>query len=95
MPSWEPHHDVIRSEDQAQIYEMVMGDVNGDKTTVLERAKIPLKDNRLTPLGFSTSHPTYDTTLVAGVPATDIDFNRDRRWVSKAVVRTWSVTMCR
>ncbi len=75
--SWEPHYDVIRSQDQAQIYEMVMGDVNGDRTTVLERAKTPLKDNRLTPLGFTTSHPSYDTTLIAGVPASDIDFNRD------------------
>ena len=75
--SWEPHSDVIRSEDEAQIYEMVMGDVNGDKTTVLERASVPLKDNRLTPVGFSTSHPSYDTTLVANVPDTDVDFNRD------------------
>lgn len=74
---WEPHHDVIRTPDEAQIYEMVMGDVNGNKTTVLERAKTPLKDNRLTPLGFSTTHYTYDTTLVAGVPATDTDFNHD------------------
>jgi hypothetical protein len=74
--SWEPHYDVIRSADQAQIYEMVMADVNGNKTTVLERAKEPLKDNRLVPLGFSTSHMTYDTTLVAGVPPSDIDFNR-------------------
>lgn len=74
--SWEPHYDVIRSEDQAQIYEMVMGDVNGDKTTVLERALTHLKDNRLTPLGFTTTHPAYDTTLIAGVPPTDIDFNR-------------------
>ena len=75
-PSWEPHYDVIRSPDQAQIYEMVMGDVNGNRTTVLERAKTPLKDNRLTPLGFTTTHISYDTTLIAGVPATDIDFNR-------------------
>jgi len=75
-PSWEPHYDVIRSPDQAQIYEMVMGDVNGDRTTVLERAKTPLKDNRLTPLGFTTTHQSYDTTLIAGVPASDVDFNR-------------------
>ncbi|MBL7945975.1 MAG: T9SS type A sorting domain-containing protein [Flavobacteriales bacterium] len=74
---WEPHHDVIRNEGQAQIYEMVMADVNGDKTTVLERAKESLKDNRLAPLGFTTSHPSYDTTLVVGVPASDIDFNRN------------------
>lgn len=73
---WEPHHDVIRNEDQAQIYEMVMGDVNGNKTTVLERAFASLKDNRLAPLGFKTSHPSYDTTLVVGVPGSDVDFNR-------------------
>jgi hypothetical protein len=74
---WEPHYDIIRQPDQAQIYEMVMGDVNGDKTTVLERAMFPLKDNRLTPLGFTTTHPSYDTTLIAGVPPSDTNFNRD------------------
>ncbi len=73
---WEPHHDVIRTPQQAQIYELVMGDVNGDKTTVLERAKTALKDNRLVPLGFTTGHISYDTTLIAGVPDTDIDFNK-------------------
>ena len=74
---WEPHHDVIRNEEQAQIYEMVMADVNGNKTTVLERAKESLKDNRLAPLGFTTAHPSYDTTLVVGVPVSDVDFNRN------------------
>lgn len=78
---WEPHHDVIRDQGQAQIYEMVMGDVNGDKTTVLERAKTPLKDNRLAPLGFTTTHASYDTMIVAGVPASDTDFNRDANGV--------------
>lgn len=74
---FEPHHDVITSGDQVQIYELVMGDVNGDETTVLERAKAPLKDDRLTPAGFLSTHPSYDTTRVAGVPTTDIDFNRN------------------
>ena len=76
MP-YEPHHDVITSPGQVQIYELVMGDVNGDVTTVLERAKAPIKDNRLAPLGFTSTHPAYDTTRVADVPATDIDFNRN------------------
>ena len=76
-PEWEPHYDVIRTSDQVQIYEMVMGDVNGDKTTVLERAASHLKDNRLAPEGFSTTHFAYDTTQIVGVPASDIDFNRD------------------
>ncbi|MFZ1686375.1 MAG: T9SS type A sorting domain-containing protein [Flavobacteriales bacterium] len=74
---WEPHHDVITAEDQAQIYEQVMADVNGNKTTVLERAASLLKDNRLAPLGFTTSHASYDTTLIVNVPVTDIDFNHD------------------
>ena len=75
--TYEPHYDVITDGDQVQIYEMVMGDVNGDVTTVLERAKDPIKDNRLVPQGFSTTHPAYDTTRIAGVPASDIDFNHD------------------
>jgi hypothetical protein len=74
---YEPHYDVIRSGDEVQIYEMVMADVNGDVTTVLERADEPLKDNRLVPQGFSTLHYTYDTCVIAGVPASDTDFNHD------------------
>lgn len=60
-----------------QIYELVMADVNGDFTTVLERAKEPLKDNRLVPLGFLTSHPGYDTTRIAGTALLDPNFNRN------------------
>jgi len=74
---WEPHYDVINAPDQAQIYEMVMGDVNGDKTTTLERANSKLKDNRLVPELFTTAHYTYDTAYIANVPTTDIDFNHD------------------
>lgn len=73
---YEPHHQVITSPDQVQIYELVMGDVNGDVTTVLERAKDPIKDNRLAPVGFTTTHPSYDTTRIAGV-TDDPDFNRN------------------
>lgn len=76
-PNYEPHYDVIRSQDEVQIYEMVMGDVNGDKTTVLERAKDPLKDNRLTPFGFTTTHFAYDTTIMAGTVLNDPNFNLD------------------
>ncbi|MGV9012679.1 MAG: T9SS type A sorting domain-containing protein [Flavobacteriales bacterium] len=72
---YEPHHDLITQGDQVQIYEMVMGDVNGNVTTTLHRASFPLKDNRLVPIGFSTSHPSYDTTLIAGLALTDPDFN--------------------
>ncbi len=74
---WEPHYDVITSADQAQIYEHVIGDVNGDRTTVLLRAAQNLKDNRLVPEGFTAGHFAYDTCAVAGVPSSDVDFNRD------------------
>ncbi|MFN6379174.1 MAG: hypothetical protein ACK4WD_07855 [Flavobacteriales bacterium] len=70
---WEPHYQFIRSEDQVQIYEMVMGDVSGNRTTVLERGAIHLKDNRLVPRGFSTQHPQYDTTAVV-LNMSDEDF---------------------
>ena len=74
---YEPHYNVITAPDQVQIYELVMGDVNGNITTVLERAKSPLKDNRLVPVGFSTTHPSYDTTLIAGAALFDADFNHN------------------
>lgn len=76
-PNYEPHYGTIMAEDQVQIYEMVMGDVNSDVTTVLERADHPIKDNRLTPKGFSTSHAVYDTTLIAGLALLDLDFNHE------------------
>ena len=54
---------------------MVIGDVNGDVTTVLERADEYIKDNRLTPKGFTMSHEVYDTTIVAGTALLDSNFN--------------------
>ncbi len=77
--NYEPHYDYINSEEQVQIYEMVMGDVNGDVTTVLTRAKEPIKDNRLVPFGFSTNHISYDTTLMAGLVLADDNFNLDEQ----------------
>lgn len=73
----EPHFNVINSEDQVQIYELVLGDVNGDFTTVLERSHQALKDNRLPPLGFTTTHSAYDTTKIYGNALTDFDFNKE------------------
>lgn len=74
---FEPHHQVISSPDQVQIYEQVSGDVNGKFTNVLERGYLALKDNRLTPEGFKTTHPVYDTTTIVGHALTDPDFNRN------------------
>lgn len=73
---FETHHDTISSDNNAQIYEMIMGDVNGNKTTVLERAATALKDNRIPPAGFTTSFSTYDTCKIVGAALTDPDFNK-------------------
>jgi len=72
---FEPHYDEITAADQVQIYELVTGDVNGDFSTVLERAYSGLKDNRLVPQGFSKSHMVYDTTLIVGAANQDPNFN--------------------
>lgn len=74
---FEPHHDIITQEEQAQIYEMVMGDVNYQFTSVLERGAHLLKDNRLPPLGFTTSHYTYDTVAISADALSDPDFNKE------------------
>ncbi|MEO5673068.1 MAG: T9SS type A sorting domain-containing protein [Chitinophagales bacterium] len=75
-PVFEPHFNVIKSSVQTQIYEMVMGDVNGDFTTLLERADQFLKDNRIPPEGFTTAFPSYDTIKIFGDALTDPDFNK-------------------
>jgi hypothetical protein len=72
--TFEPHYNTINDPMQVQIYEMVMGDVANNPTTVLERADTCLKDNRLVPKGFTTSHWNYDTTRIYGI-GNDPDFN--------------------
>ncbi len=73
----EPHYEVIDSEDQVQIYEMVMGDVNGDFTTVLDRGYAQLKDNRLLPIGFSYTDEVIDTVSVFGAAVSDSDYQTE------------------
>lgn len=72
----EPHHQVISQEDQVQIYEMVMNDVAGNRTTMLERAHTKIKDNRLPPNGFLSSAAVYDTVTIEGI-GSDTDFNNE------------------
>jgi hypothetical protein len=70
----EPHHDLITTEDQVQIYESVMGDTDGNVTFTLLRAARYLKDNRLTPLGFDKNRVPLDVA-VQGAALDDDDFN--------------------
>jgi hypothetical protein len=75
-PNFEPHYNYIGDPNQVQIYEMTPGDVNGEFTNVLERGHRPIKDNRLTPRGFSIADPVYDTTEIIGSALNDPNFNR-------------------
>jgi type IX secretion system substrate protein len=75
--TYETHYNVINNESQVQIYEMVMGDVNSNVTTVLERAFSHLKDNRIPPSGFTSTHNSYDTVKVYGNADLDINFNKN------------------
>lgn len=73
-PVYERHHDVIRDDARTQIYEGVLVDVNGNVTNTLLRAASYIKDNRLPPKGFVTSHVSYDSTSIEGVDD-DPNFN--------------------
>lgn len=71
---FEPHHDIIRSPEDVQIYESVMGDIGGKPTTGLLTAVRFLKDNRLLPRGFDKT-TAGDDIAVRGEAAADDDFN--------------------
>jgi hypothetical protein len=72
---FEPHYDIIRAQDQIQIYEGVFIDVNGQVTQTLLRAAEYVKDNRLPPAGFTTSHISYDSVKITGING-DENFNK-------------------
>ncbi|MBZ0266222.1 T9SS type A sorting domain-containing protein [bacterium] len=74
---YEPHHNMITSEDQVQVYEGIMGDVNQEPTWTLLRAAEYLKDNRLPPAGFTSEHEQYANTAIAGLALDDGNFNRE------------------
>jgi hypothetical protein len=50
--AFEPHHQVIRSQDEVQIYEEVVADEDGNVTTGFLHRWTDLKDNRIPPRGF-------------------------------------------
>lgn len=74
--AFETHHEVISQSQHSQIYELVMGDVNQQPTTVAERAAFLLKDNRLPPQGFTSNHLSYDTAKISQDAIADENFNK-------------------
>ncbi|MCU1293786.1 MAG: hypothetical protein JWP08_2636 [Bryobacterales bacterium] len=70
---YEPHFSEIRSPDQVEIYESILGDRNGHVTTGLLAGVRYLKDNRLLPDGFDKSTASADIAVV-GDALNDSDF---------------------
>lgn len=70
----EPHHRVIKSQEQVQIYESVLADGNGKVTTSLLAGVCYLKDNRLLPAGADKA-ALEDAVKVQGGAASDDDFS--------------------
>lgn len=71
--AYEPHHDLITSPDQVQVYEGIMGDTDGQVTYTLLRGASYLKDNRLLPAGFPKETAPNDVAVV-GNAAQDASF---------------------
>jgi hypothetical protein len=82
---YEPHYDLITSEDQVQIYQPILHDSQGDVTTVLLHAAGYIKDNRLLPAGFDKATAGEDFS-VRGQAATDDDFTGGSDRVSYEIV---------
>ena len=71
--SYEPHYQVIDSEDKVQIYESIMADTSGNVTYTLLKGAYYIKDNRLLPEGFNKQNAPEDIE-VKGNAKTDSDF---------------------
>lgn len=72
--SYEPHYELISSEQQVQIYESIMQNTDASVTHTLLRAASYLKDNRIPPAGFDKAVVPNDIA-VKGAAFTDANFN--------------------
>jgi hypothetical protein len=70
---YEPHHQIITSPDQVQIYEPIMQDSDDQVTYTLLRAATYVKDSRLLPRGFD-KEGAGEAIAVRGEAASDKDF---------------------
>jgi len=72
---YEPHYNLINSDDEVQVYEGVFVNTDQEVTYTLLRASEYVKDNRIPPKGFTTTHPSYDSIKISGNAHSDSNFN--------------------
>ncbi|MCG3136632.1 MAG: hypothetical protein HJJLKODD_00467 [Phycisphaerae bacterium] len=82
--AFEPHYDMITSEDQVQIYESIMRNTDGDVTYTLLRGSTYAKDNRLLPSGLDK------TTAPAEISSDDLAL-ADENFGNAADIITYSL----
>jgi hypothetical protein len=82
---YQPHHEVITSDDQVQIYEELTRDADGNLTTSFIRRDEEVKDNRLLPLGWTEQGPDpslngefLHATFPKGNAANDPDYKNGK-----------------
>lgn len=71
--AYEPHYDLITSDDQVQIYEPIMVNSDGEVTYTLLRAAAYIKDNRILPNGTDKASLPADIA-VYGAASEDANF---------------------
>jgi mono/diheme cytochrome c family protein len=78
---YQPHHEVITSQDQVQIYEELTRNSDGKFTSNFTRRSSIVKDNRLLPIGWTEHGPDpslngryLEATHPEGSAATDPDY---------------------
>ncbi len=71
---WEPHHEVITSATQVQVYQAITGNDDNERTHSLLNSAYFLKDNRLTPAGFDKNNVSADVAVM-GLAVNDANFN--------------------
>ena len=57
VEQYQPHHEIITSQDQVQIYETLLWNVKGEFTTSFVRGCDTVKDNRFLPKGWTHEGP--------------------------------------
>lgn len=72
---FQPHYQIITSEDQVQIYEEVIADPQGKITTSFTALNQPLKNNRLLPRGWRADGPYGEFTAPHGDAEKDPDYS--------------------
>jgi hypothetical protein len=72
---FQPHHQEITYESQAQIYEEVIADTEGKITTSFVGLDEPLKNNRLLPKGWRSNGPFAEFTGPHGEAEHDPDYD--------------------